>query len=192
MNKVKILFVSGNKKKVNEINRILKNTSVIVDHHQLDLPEIQSDNAIEVSLEKCKTAWVEIDRDLTGYIGMFTEDISLCFNALNGMPGTFIKFFLNNLGHDNLYKLLDGFEDKSAYALCTYTYLDFKNNKYITTFGKVNGTIVKPRGSPNFGWDSVFQPENSDLTFGEMTLEQKDSCSHRAKALEKLTKLFNI
>jgi inosine triphosphate pyrophosphatase len=189
MNKARILFVSSNKNKVNEINRILKNSSTFfIEHHQLDLPEIQGE-PLQISLEKCKTAWVEISC-LTGYTGMFTEDVSLCFNALNGLPGPYIKHFLKNLGHNNLYKLLDGFEDKSAYALCTYTYLDFTKNKFISTFGKVNGKIVKPKGSNNFGWDCVFQPDGSDVTFGEMTLEQKDSCSHRAKALEKLIKLF--
>ena len=185
-----ILFVSENKNKVNEINRVLKNLSktLIVEHHKLDLPEIQGE-PIQISLEKCKTAKVLFHKDFR-YNGIFTEDVSLCFNALNSMPGPYIKHFLKNLDHSNLYKLLNGFEDKSAYALCTYTYYNTLIEKYISCYGKVNGTIVKPMGSNDFGWDSIFQPDCFDITFEEMTLEQKDSCSHRAKSLEKLVKLF--
>lgn len=190
-----ILFVSGNKNKVIEINRILENLSLtnkipIIKHYKLDLPEIQSDNHIQVSLDKCKTASININSTNQSYTGILTEDVSLCFNALNGLPGTFIKFFLKNLGNNNLYKLLDGFQDKRAYALCTYTYYQLSNNTYTSCYSKVDGIIVEPRGSKNFGWDSIFQPTNSNLTFAEMTLEQKDSCSHRTEALKKLLPLI--
>ena len=45
-----------------------------------------------------------------------TEDVSLCFNALGGMPGPYIKDFLGNVGREGLFKMLAGFEDKTAYA----------------------------------------------------------------------------
>ena len=51
------------------------------------------------------------------------------------------------------------------------------------TSGITTGTIVEPRGS-GFGWDNIFQPDSYSLTFGEMTSEQKNSCSHRMKAVE--------
>ena len=50
------------------------------------------------------------------------EDTSLCFNAYGGLPGPYIKWFLKNLGHEGLNKMLAGFEDKSAYAQCIFAY----------------------------------------------------------------------
>lgn len=50
------------------------------------------------------------------------EDTCLCFNAWNGLPGPYIKWFLGSLGHDGLNKSLAGFEDKTAYAQCTFAF----------------------------------------------------------------------
>ena len=51
-----------------------------------------------------------------------TEDTSLCFNALGGLPGPYIKWFLEKLGHDGLNRMLAGFDDKTAYAQCIFAY----------------------------------------------------------------------
>ena len=50
------------------------------------------------------------------------EDTSLCFNAYEGLPGPYIKWFLKALGHEGLPKMLAGFDDKSAYAQCIFAY----------------------------------------------------------------------
>lgn len=50
------------------------------------------------------------------------EDTSLCFNAYGGLPGPYIKWFLQKLGHEGLNAMLAGFEDKSAYAQCIFAY----------------------------------------------------------------------
>ncbi|XP_063489562.1 inosine triphosphate pyrophosphatase isoform X6 [Symphalangus syndactylus] len=51
---------------------------------------------------------------------VLVEDTCLCFNALGGLPGPYIKWFLEKLKPEGLHQLLAGFEDKSAYALCTF------------------------------------------------------------------------
>lgn len=53
---------------------------------------------------------------------VMVEDTSLCFNAMGGLPGPYIKWFLAKLGHDGLNKMLAGFEDKSAYAQCVFAF----------------------------------------------------------------------
>ncbi len=53
---------------------------------------------------------------------VLVEDTSLCFNALKGLPGPYIKHFLDKLGHEGLNRLLYGFEDKSAYAQCIFSF----------------------------------------------------------------------
>lgn len=50
------------------------------------------------------------------------EDTCLCFNALGGLPGPYIKWFLEGLGHKGLNKMLAGFEDKTAYAQCVFAF----------------------------------------------------------------------
>ena len=50
------------------------------------------------------------------------EDTCLCFVALKGLPGPYIKWFLEKLGHDGLNRMLDGFDDRSAWAQCTFAY----------------------------------------------------------------------
>lgn len=53
---------------------------------------------------------------------VMVEDTSLCFNAYKGLPGPYIKWFLDKLGHDGLNKMLAGFDDKSAYAQCIFAF----------------------------------------------------------------------
>lgn len=55
-------------------------------------------------------------------LAVMVEDTCLCFNALQGLPGPYIKWFLQKLGHDGLNRMLAGFDDKTAYALCVFAY----------------------------------------------------------------------
>ena len=56
--------------------------------------------------------------------------------------------------------------------------------------GRTNGTIVSPRGSRDFGWDPIFQPEGKEVTYAELPKEVKNEISHRSKALQKLKEHF--
>ncbi|CAJ0640895.1 2500_t:CDS:2, partial [Entrophospora sp. SA101] len=60
--------------------------------------------------------------------------------------------------------MLSGFEDKSAYALCTFAYSSGQNDEPILFEGRTNGKIVEARGPNNFGWDPIFQPDGFDKT----------------------------
>lgn len=53
---------------------------------------------------------------------VMVEDTGLCFNALGGLPGPYIKWFLEGIGHEGLNKMLGGFVDKSAYAQCVFAF----------------------------------------------------------------------
>ena len=111
------------------------------------------------------------------------EDTSLCFNALNGLPGVYIKWFLKKLGPEGLFKLLGAYDDKSAVAQTIFGYCEGPGEPVKLFPGKVDGEIVSPRGSREFGFDPCFLPKDSSLTYGEMTKEDKDKISHRVKAL---------
>jgi inosine triphosphate pyrophosphatase len=80
------------------------------------------------------------------------EDTSLCYHALNGLPGPYVKWFLDKNGHDGLNKMLAGYEDKSAYAQCIFAYCEGPGVEPIVFVGKTEGKIVPARGPTDFGW----------------------------------------
>ena len=91
-----------------------------------------------------------------------------------------------------LHKMLSGFEDKSAYALCTFAYCSGITGESVKLFqGKTPGTIVEPRGPRDFGWDPCFQPADYEQTYAEMPKETKNSISHRGRALKELRDYFD-
>jgi inosine triphosphate pyrophosphatase len=105
---------------------------------------------------------------------VLTEDTSLEFHALKGLPGPYIKYFLEALGHDGLNNLLAAYEDKSCTAVCTFAYCGGPGQPVILFQGRTEGKIVPPRGPGTFGWDSVFEfPEGE--TYAEMATTRKVS-----------------
>jgi len=114
---------------------------------------------------------------------VLTEDTSLCFNALNGLPGPYIRWFVEQLGNDGLYKLLAGHTDHSAYCQCVLAFSAGPGCEPLLFTGRTPGTIVEPQGSGGFGWDAIFVPDGSSMPFGAMDLDAKNQISHRARAL---------
>jgi inosine triphosphate pyrophosphatase len=114
------------------------------------------------------------------------EDTSLCFNALGGLPGVYIKWFLEKCGHDGLNRMLAGFPDKSAYAQCIFAYAASPDAPPLLFVGRTAGQIVPARGDTAFGWDPVFLPDGFSDTYAQMDKATKNSNSHRFRALDKL------
>ena len=87
--------------------------------------------------------------------------------------------------------MLEGFEDKTAYAQCTFSYTSGEPGSEVLVFdGRTPGRIVSPRGPRTFGWDPCFQPDGFDKTYAEMDEDVKNTISHRYRALEALRKHF--
>ncbi|KAF1813131.1 Ham1-like protein [Eremomyces bilateralis CBS 781.70] len=169
-------FITGNKNKLLEVQAILAGV-VDLKSQALDLVEIQG-TIEEVTLDKCKRAADTVRGPV------LVEDTCLAFNAFNGLPGPYIKWFMLNLGVQDLHKLLAGFEDKSAQAICTFAYCEGPGHDPIIFQGRTDGKIVPSRGPTVFGWDSSFEYEGQ--TYAEMEKSEKNKVSHRGKALEKL------
>lgn len=131
----------------------------------------------EIVKEKAKAAAELIKKPC------FVEDISLCFTALNDLPGPYIKDFIEKLGQKGLVKVLSAFEDKSAKAVCMIGFCK-PGEEPISFEGITKGMVVEPRGN-RFKWDPIFQPEGYTQTYAEMPQEEKNKISHRKKALEK-------
>ncbi|XP_033119204.1 inosine triphosphate pyrophosphatase-like isoform X2 [Anneissia japonica] len=174
----KLIFVTGNANKLREVKAIVGDTIQVVSR-KIDLPEFQGEPD-DIVIDKCKEAIKEVKGPI------IVEDTCLCFSALGGLPGPYIKWFLAKLGPAGLHRMLAGWEDKSAYALCTFAYNSGASEEVKLFHGKTLGKIVEPRGDTTFGWDPCFQPDGFDQTYAEMSDTLKNSISHRGKALAKL------
>ena len=138
--KFPITFITGNKKKLQEFLSIITGTPLEshfdISNKSMDLLEIQV-TPEEIATAKAKEATLHCPT------AVMIEDVSLCFNALKGLPGPYIKDFLK-IGRENLPKLLSDFEDKTAYAQCTFAYCEGKGHEPIIFVGRCDGKIVEP------------------------------------------------
>lgn len=191
----RVVFITGNKNKVAELEQGL-NKHVKLSVLDVDLPEIQHSDVLKIVQEKCRHAFDHVGNRPEVFdgsqkkIAILIEDTCLNFKALNGMPGPYVKWFLKAVGPDGLHKMLAGFEDKSAEAICTYALMK-ASNEIVFMRGIVRGQITQPRGD-SWGWDPIFEEERSRLTFGEMEPALKCKFSHRANALTVFKKYFTI
>lgn len=172
-----VYFVTGNDKKKQEVNAIVAYHELPfhVEHVDLDLPELQGDP------EDICRAKVAAAAEHVGGGSVLVEDTSLCFNALNGLPGVYIKWFVDAIGNDGLHRLLDGYEDKTAYARCILGFKKGPSAEVVLFTGKAHGVIVEPKGEGGFGWDACFVPDGHTMPFGAMPVEEKNMISHRAR-----------
>ncbi|KJZ74030.1 Inosine triphosphate pyrophosphatase [Hirsutella minnesotensis 3608] len=188
-------FITGNKDKLAVAKAILGDT-VKLQSQSIDLEEIQG-TIEEISADKCRRAAetvrppdlisFEIAADLLQVQGpVLVEDTYLCFNALQGLPGPYIKWFFEKLGHDGLNNLLAAYPDKSAQAVCTFAYCEGPSHEPVIFQGRTDGKIVPARGPKTFGWDPIF--EYKGQTYAEMDEVEKNKISHSFQALEKLRK----
>lgn len=178
----KLFFVSSNVNKFKEVQAILQDVA-IVEHVSLELVELQTDQMDEIARHKAQQAVEQLKAPI------LVEDTCLGFDAWNGLPGTFVKYFFQKMKATGFSNLLCGSEDKGAVATCTFAYCPGDPDTIHIFTGQVHGQVVPPRGSLQFGWDCVFQPDGYDQVYGEMTKELKNTISHRNIALQKL-KLF--
>lgn len=84
---------------------------------------------------------------------------------------------------EGLHRLLSGWEDKSARAVCTLAFAEGANEPPVIFQGITEGTIVEPRGPRDFGWDPIFQPLDYHKTYAELPKDEKNQISHRYKAV---------
>lgn len=172
----KLYFVTGNKGKFKEAQEIL--SDIELEQFDIDLPEIQEIDAREVVKAKLESA-------LAHHEGPFiVDDVSVRCEALNGLPGPMIKWFLDAFTLEDMYALFEKLGNTNVEVSLIIGYA--KNRDDIHYFeGTLKGKLVFPRGK-SFGWDPIFLPDGSDKTYGEMSKEEKNKMSHRRLALDKL------
>jgi len=123
-------------------------------------------------------------------LSCFGDDSGLEIDALNGEPGVYSARYAGKHGDheanmDKVLTLLNGQTNRKArFKTVISLVLDGKEHFFE---GTVEGTIRNQRsGSQGFGYDPIFQPDGYTITFAEMTMQQKNAISHRARAVEKM------
>jgi XTP/dITP diphosphohydrolase len=175
VNDIKAIFVTTNEHKRREVQEIL---GVALGRADLDLPEIQAIDPAEVATEKARAARATLgDTDLP----VLVEDSGLMVDAWGGFPGALTKWVMKSVGNEGLLSMFAPGQDRSATAVCIVALAE-ADGKVLTFRGEVRGTVAEsPRGEGGFGYDPVFVPGWSSMTYAEMG-EGKNTDSHRARA----------
>jgi len=119
----------------------------------------------------------------------FADDSGLEVEALNNEPGIYSARYAGQRGDEaNLQLVLQKMQGQVNRAARFRTVISLiRNGEEFLFEGTIQGTIRETKsGDQGFGYDPVFQPEGYDITFAEMSMEQKNKISHRAIAMRKL------
>jgi non-canonical purine NTP pyrophosphatase (RdgB/HAM1 family) len=171
-----LLFVSGNAGKAHEFETIL---GVHLERLALDLPEIQALDPAEVVRHKAAAAFAAAGRPV------LVEDTGLAIDALGGLPGALVRWFLQAVGPAGICAMLPLGAERGATARTAVAVAD--GNGVEVFVGETRGTIADaPAGEGGFGWDSIFVPGGATRTFAELAPDDKDRSSMRRDALERL------
>jgi len=177
-------FVTRNIHKFFEARSILAEYRIATAMLRIETVEIQDDN-LEFIAEATATDAVEKCR-----LPIIVEDAGLFITELKGFPGPYSSYVYRTIGPKGILKLMKGKDRRVAQFRSV---IAFKGPKEpMKCFhGNVSGEIsMKERGSSGFGFDPIFKPLNSHLTFAEMPTEEKSKCSHRAQALRKFAEWY--
>ena len=156
-----ITFITGNQNKADYLAKYL---GYPVDHVKLDLDEIQSLDLKEIVEHKVRQAFQKISKPV------IVEDVSLEFEALGGLPGPFIKFFVEKVPFEMICSMVDG-KSRKATARCIFGYFDGTNLELLES--SLEGEVAKaPAGENGYGWDRIFIPQGYSVT--RASLDEED------------------
>lgn len=170
-----VVFITGNQKKADYLAELIGHQ---IEHIKVDQDEIQSLDLHDVVRHKLHQAFAQVQRPV------LVEDVALEFTALGKLPGTFIKWFMEELGHEGLCRLIDG-KQRTAIARCVFGYFD----GYTETFfeGSSSGLISeKPSGTGGYGWDPIFIPEGYSVPRAELSPEDDHKTYLKIKPIEQV------
>lgn len=155
-----ITFITGNQKKADYLAKYL---GFPVKHVKLDLDELQSLDLKVIVEHKVRQAYEKIKSPV------IVEDVSLEFEGLKGLPGPFIRFFVDNLSKADICSLVNG-KSRKVIARSVFGYFDGREVKLIE--GALEGVVAeKPAGEGGYakvGWDDIFIPNGYGVTRAQL------------------------
>ena len=176
----KIYFVTTNKHKFEEVQDVLKDYPIELE--QLDL-EYEENHDLGME-EIAKTAAKKLANKLNKPI--ILEDTGLFFEAYPGFPGALPKFVITTLGYKGIFKLLEG-ESKKAYFQTVAAFCE-PGKEPVTFEGKLYGEFtnkVHNKDKDTMPYNRIFKVKGEDRTISDMTLQEFNAVSHRAKVFRK-------
>jgi XTP/dITP diphosphohydrolase len=192
---MQLVCASANSDKVDEIRAVLAPLGIELLPRPDDVPEVVEDAPTLEGNARLKAIAI---CDATGQPAL-ADDTGLEVDALGGAPGVFSARFAGEDATyaDNVAKLLDALADvpepeERLARFRTVALVRFPDGRELIAAGWVDGTIaLAPRGDGGFGYDPVFEPvEAEGRTFAELTVEEKNGISHRARAVRTLAELL--
>ena len=188
----KIIFFSRNNNKIKEVKKLFEEIKINILTLN-DFPNISEPKETGSTFEenaKIKSSY--------GYeklkLPCFADDSGICISALNYFPGVESKRFLEKNGdHEKTFRaIINKAKEVSNFHAYFQTSVSLTfDNESVFFIGIVRGKISsEPRGRYGFHYDPIFIPKGSEKTFGEMSLEEKNKISHRARAIKKLKKFL--
>lgn len=170
-----ITFITGNQHKADYLAKYLGHP---VDHVKLDLEEIQSLDLKTIVEHKVRQAYAILQKPV------IVEDVSLEFLALGGLPGPFIRYFVDNVPFERICAMVDG-ADRRAIAKCVFGYFDGEQLELFE--GGMNGEVAhEPAGERGFGWDRIFIPVGYEVTRASLSEEDDKKTYLQIKPFAKL------
>ncbi len=184
---MELVFATANQNKVAEVQKLVGQKFKLLSLKDIncneEIPETANtfkDNA----LQKAKFIYDKFK------LNCFADDSGLEVEALNGAPGVYSARFAGEPKNDsnNTKKLLNELQGKTNRKACFKTVIALIIDGKEEFFGgKIDGQITQdPIGNDGFGYDPVFIPDGYQKTFAQMSLDEKNSISHRAIAFQKL------
>ncbi|MEM3726149.1 MAG: XTP/dITP diphosphatase [Candidatus Bathyarchaeia archaeon] len=183
-----IFFATNNINKFNEARKVLAEYKIAVGMLRVKAYEIQSDDLEEIAKASAQQAFEKC------HLPIIVEDAGLFVEALNGFPGPYASFVYKTIGNEGLLKLMENVKNRQAKFQSVIAYLSAELKSPLCFKGEVMGEITTEmrKGSSGFGFDPIFKPENSEKTFSEMGIAEKNVFSHRAKALRKFAEWYTV
>lgn len=191
---MKLVFASNNAHKLSEVRHILSHVEVVSLRDVGFLQEIDETGQTleENSRLKAMTVWqwLTLHHLDTEYNGVFADDTGLEIEALGGAPGVYSARWAGEPSNDannraKALQLLSNNSNRTAQFRTVITLLSHEQDLQVE--GIVKGQIATAEsGDQGFGYDSLFIPEGHDCTFAMLSAEEKNSISHRARALHAL------
>ncbi|MFZ1522881.1 MAG: non-canonical purine NTP pyrophosphatase [Candidatus Saccharimonadales bacterium] len=177
-----VTFITGNQNKADYLSRYL---GYPVDHVKINLDEIQSTDLKEIVEHKVRQAYDFIKKPV------IVEDVSLEFEALGGLPGPFIKFFVEKVPFEIICSMIGSGLTRKATAKCVFGYFDGEDLEMFE--GSLGGEIAeKPSGNNGYGWDKIFIPEGYTITRASLDEEGDKKTYLEVKPFAQLKKYLKL
>ena len=193
---ITMIAASSNAHKIKEIQSIMSKFGVkVVSRKEAGVPEFEIEEDGE-TFEENSLKKAEAIMKATGKLTV-ADDSGLMVDYLGGAPGVYSARFAgeecdDEKNNEKLLKHLEGLpaEDRKAKFVSVIT-LMFPDGNTIVARGECPGRIIEtPTGENGFGYDPLFVPDGLSKTFAQLSDKEKNSISHRARALEKLKEIL--